>query len=125
MDCYCDYDPPEFASRAVRAARKPHRCEECGGPIQPGERYESVAGKWDGIFTEFKTCERCFDIRQWVQNNVPCFCWAYGNMIEDAGTAIVDAVSRAPAETVGLRFGFLRRKIIRDRRNRQARTIAA
>lgn len=122
--CYCDYDQPEFWSRTTPKARKRYTCEECGGPILPGERYEYIAGKWDGSFGEFKTCERCADIRQWVTNNVPCFCWSYGNVMEDAYYAIKDAVERAPTETGGLWFGFLRRKLIRDKHN-QARVAAS
>lgn len=118
LDCVCDYDPPEFYSCHVRRSRKQHRCEECLGTILPGEEYEVVAAKWDGYISQFKTCERCFDIRQWVQNNVPCLCWAHGNMIEDCKEAVEEAVFRAPAETTGLRFGFLRRLHARDKFNR-------
>jgi len=124
IDCSCDYDPPEFWSKTVPTARKQHRCEECAGPIFPGEKYEYIAGKWGGYFDSFKTCERCVDIRQWVQNNLPCFCWAHGNMIEDAAEAVNEASFRTPTETVGLRFGFLRRKVLRDKRNQAVRAAA-
>lgn len=117
LDCWCDYDPAEFYSAEIRKARKAHRCEECCGEIRPGEPYEYVAGKWDGWVTTFKTCERCLDIRQWVKNNVPCFCWAHGNMLDDAREAVYAAADRAPAETIGLRFGFLRRKALAERRH--------
>lgn len=109
IDCWCDYDPPEFWSSAIRTARKPHRCDECPRTIAPGEQYEAVAGKWEGYFDTFKTCARCLDIRQWVKNNVPCFCWAHGSMLDDAKETIEEACFRAPAETSGLRFGLLRR----------------
>lgn len=67
--CFCDYDPPSFCNVTIRAARKLHACYECGGKILPGERYEYIAGKWDGLFDTMNVCERCHDIRQWVQNN--------------------------------------------------------
>lgn len=108
-DCYCDYDPPEFYRMSVRTARKEHRCDECGKRIVAGEKYEVVVGKWDGNLGTFETCEQCRDLRQWTQNNVPCFCWAHGNILEDAKEAVVEAQYRAPTETVGLYFGFLRR----------------
>lgn len=108
-DCYCDYDEPDFYARSVRKARKHHKCEECSGTVAPGEKYEHVAGCWDGYVSTMKTCERCYDIRTWVKNNVPCFCWAHGSMIDDAREAVEEAASRAPEETVGLRFGFRRR----------------
>ncbi len=108
-DCWCDYDPPEFSSRSYPKARKQHRCEECGKPINPGEQYECVAGKWDGYFSTFNTCPRCVDLRRWVTNSIPCFCWAHGNMLDDAREAVDQARIRARDETAGLWFGFLRR----------------
>lgn len=115
-DCSCDYDVPSFYSRSVhRATRKSHKCYECAHVIVPGEKYEYVSGLWDGNFSYFKTCQGCIDLRTWVKNNVPCLCWAHGNMIEDCREAIEEAAYRAPEETVGLRFGFLRRKVMMDR----------
>lgn len=110
-DCSCDYDPANIYRASTPKARKEHRCEECGGPIKPGEKYEYVFGVWDGSWVSiFKTCERCFDLRQWVKNNVPCFCWAHGSMLDDAREAVNEAAWRAKEETAGLRFGFLRRR---------------
>lgn len=116
-ECACDYDAPAFYSKQQRKARKSHRCEECAGHIHPGERYEYVSGKWDVHIGSFITCQHCHDIRQWVKNNVPCFCWAHGNLREDAENAVEEARSRAPQETIGLRFGLLRRFVMRDRLN--------
>ena len=107
-DCYCDYDPATIYSKRIVKARKVYRCEECPNRIQIGERYEYVFGVWEGYASQFKTCSDCTDLRQWVTNNVPCFCWAHGNMREDAREAIEEAAFRAPEETKGLRFGFLR-----------------
>lgn len=122
IHCYCDYDPPEwFNERVVSRARKPYRCSECSGPISPGEPYKYTIGKWDGYVEQFRTCERCHDCRQWLLNNLPCYCWAYGDNFEDALGYVEDAQYRAPDETKGLRFGFLRRLAIRDRFNRAAR----
>ena len=116
-DCSCDYDPPEFYSVSIRLARRPHKrgCEECGQPIKVGQRYEEVAGKWDGYFDTFKTCQGCLDLRTWVKNNVPCFCWAHGNIHDDMRQAIAEAYENAREEVVGLNFGFLRRDIMRRR----------
>ncbi len=104
--CYCDYDMPAFSCREIRTARKPHQCEECGIRIMPGQRYEYISGKWADYISSVKVCEACHDLRMWVSNNVPCFCWAFGHMHEDAQEAIAEAQYRAPAETVGLWFGF-------------------
>jgi hypothetical protein len=121
LDCYCDYDPPEFVSRSMPRARKEHRCEECRGCIVPGEQYEYVFGKWDGYLSTFKTCERCVELRQWVENNLPCLCWAHGNLNTDLEEAIVQAYDVARDEVTGLWFGYLRRRVLRDRHNAASR----
>jgi ADP-ribose pyrophosphatase YjhB (NUDIX family) len=46
-------------------------------------------------------------------------------MIDDAKEAIEEAKYRAPDETAGLKFGFLRRLVIRDNLNRSRRLPAA
>jgi hypothetical protein len=114
-DCYCDYDPADFYVKCIRTARKQHRCEECSGLILPGDKYEYVSGKWEGCLSTFKTCEQCVDLRTWTKNNVPCLCWAHGNMVNDCEEAVQSAWERAPTETVGLRFGFIRRRTERDK----------
>lgn len=108
-DCYCDYDIPEFYRSEIRRARKPHQCCECGAQIEPRDEYEYASGKYEGTMFSHKTCRRCYNLRMWVQNNVPCFCWAHCNMIDDAKGAISDAYLRAGNEVAGLRFGFARR----------------
>jgi hypothetical protein len=58
-----DYDAPEFVHSETRKARKPHQCYECGVAIQPGQRYEHTAGKWDGDVMVNSTCLRCVALR--------------------------------------------------------------
>ena len=62
-ECACisieDYDPPGFWCETTRTARKPHKCCVCWRKIQPGEKYEHVAGKWEGKISTFKTCADC------------------------------------------------------------------
>lgn len=118
MDCYCDYEPADFYTSKVRTARKRHKCSECAGHILPGERYEIVHAKWEGEIDTFKTCGQCVDIRTWTQNNIPCLCWAHSNLIADCIEAVEAARDRAPKETIGLRFGLLRRIAKRDKFNR-------
>lgn len=125
IDCYCDYEPAEVWSSRNPVARKEHCCDECSVTIKPGEQYEYVFGVWDGWAYTYKTCERCFNIRQWVRNNVPCLCWAHTNMIEDCKEAVEEAHFRAPEETQGLRFGLLRRIVERNKYNAAQRKDAA
>jgi len=105
--CFCDYDPPEFYSQRMQTAKKEHRCEECGKPICTGETYENVSGKWDGRFDTFKTCTRCLALKDWVKAHVPCFCWAHGNIREDALETAREYGRQAP----GLLFGAYRREV--------------
>lgn len=121
MSCWCDYDPPEFWTRKTRRAAKSHKCEECFGVIAVGEKYEHVSGKWEGWLSTHKTCLRCVGLRQWVTNNLPCFCWAHGNLFEDAREAASEAAYRAGDEAKGIRFGVARRIVQIRRHNSLAR----
>lgn len=110
-DCWCDYEPAEWVSKKMHVARKEHRCEECGRPIHPGERYEYTCGKWEGDVSVFKVCPRCLAIRAYVTDHVPCFCWAYGNMRDDAKNTIEEYAPELP----GLWFGWARREVAATR----------
>ena len=72
----------------------------------PGESYEKAFGVWGGISDTFKTCPHCLDIRRFVENSVPCFCWMHRSVLYDAGDAIADAYIRAKDEVKGLAFGY-------------------
>lgn len=117
-DCYCEYEQPELHTTLIRKARKQYKCDECRGLICPGDKYETARALWEGEFSSYRTCQHCVDLRTWVSNNIPCFCWAYTNLQEDCHEAISDARDRAPEETRGLHFGFLRRIVIRDKFNK-------
>lgn len=59
-----DYGRAEdFYRVANPAARKPHKCLECGRQIGKGEVYQRVTGKWDGEISTFITCRQCAEIR--------------------------------------------------------------
>ena len=104
--CSCDYEMPEMYNAFIHTARKEHVCEECGRRILAGERYETVAGKWDGEFFTFKTCSHCLDLKNFVNENTACFCWAHGNIREDA------METARCVRTLGLLFGVWRREIV-------------
>jgi hypothetical protein len=64
--CSCDSDNGEHCevgSSEVRTARKSHECCECHGPINRGEKYEYFKGLFDGMWTNFKTCIPCTNVR--------------------------------------------------------------
>ncbi len=120
-DCSCDSDEPLFYVVTKPRARKRHVCKECRGPILPGERYERISAMWESFPQTICTCERCYDLRVWVKNNVPCLCIMHGNMDDEMRNAVQDAYDRARKEVIGLWTGFQRRMIARDRYNKQAR----
>jgi hypothetical protein len=105
--CFCDYEAPEFYHKETRKARNAHRCSECCRVIEPGESYEHVHGKWDGEVGTFKTCPRCLALKEWVKAHVPCFCWAHGNIVDDAIETARHYAHHAP----GLMFGAYRRQV--------------
>ncbi len=53
----------EFSTTETRTARKPHKCYECEREIRPGEKYEHVAGRYEGEFSVYDTCALCVEIR--------------------------------------------------------------
>lgn len=117
IDCYCDYDPPEVYSSRIVRARKEYRCYECHKPIRVGERHEYAFGVTDGYTYQPRTCMSCVGIRQFVSINIPCFCWAHGNLLDDARDIVRAAYDEAPDEVRGLAFG-LGRLMVAARRER-------
>lgn len=119
-DCVCDYEQPSIYNRTeVKAARKEHKCEECRRTIRPGESYELVFGMWEGEARMYKTCGHCLALREWVKAHVPCFCWAHGNIRDDALQTAQSYAHEAP----GLLFGAYRREVaIRRARTRGVAT---
>lgn len=75
MSCYCDYDAPTMFSEVWHKAAKEHKCCECGGVIGNGQQYQHVAAVYDGTFRTYKTCEKCADLRDALQEvSCPTFC---------------------------------------------------
>ena len=54
-----------------RTARKQHKCCECRGFIQIGERYHYHSGVWDGKPASFKVCPECDELRDYMDEGVP------------------------------------------------------
>lgn len=102
--CYCDGDPPSVISIVSRKARKPHSCCECGRTIHAGENYEHVWGIWESKPDTFNTCHLCTDLRELVVAHVPCFCWDYGDMRQEA----LDMLREYGPELPGLFFSGAR-----------------
>ena len=54
-------------------ARKPHRCCECCGIIQPGEHYWNHHGVWDGQGSTFKVCADCETLKEELDKKITDF----------------------------------------------------
>lgn len=116
--CSCDADDgPTVYRTSTPTARRAHRCDECKGVIQPGERYTTAFGIWEDGGATFKTCGDCTGLMQWAKAHVPCICWAHGLIHQ----SVIDAAAEWDSECPGL-LAEARAKIraIREKR-RQAR----
>lgn len=75
MCMYDDSDGFEFSHEKLVRARKQHACSECSRKIEPGEIYETFAGRYEGWFTTTKTCAHCCAARRWLI--VVCSGWVF------------------------------------------------
>ena len=112
--CYCDYEMPEFLREKMVTARVAHRCCECTSTILPSEQYELVTGKWAGEMGVHKTCAECVKLRDYVTAHVPCFCWAYENLYEDATEILREYCHHVPgmAMEAGRMLVNMRRRLM-------------
>lgn len=60
----CEY--PTFYSESHPIAARAHRCCECRGAIEPGEKYLVATGSWGGDFGTYKVCSDCEELRAQV-----------------------------------------------------------
>ncbi len=68
---------PTCCKFSTPVARTRHRCCECYGVIEPGERYHLDSGVWDGAWQSFKTCDDCDTIRADEQAGNDCIAFGY------------------------------------------------
>jgi hypothetical protein len=107
IECYCGY---EMYSRykAIRPiSRKKYECQECGGPINPGDRYEWARGHMDGYWSLHRTCPCCLAQRDMIEARVPCFCSAHGDFIDRMNDLLFEYGHELP----GLQFALGRLRV--------------
>lgn len=108
MSYSCEIDdPPSVLSEWARTARTSHRCTECRGRIEPGERYVRTFGVWGGEADTFRTCQDCTALLEWTRAHIPCFCWSYSEMRSDAHEAVVAVLEDEPVPGMFMEFGRL------------------
>lgn len=107
--CYCDYDDiqPAFFRRSTPVAKQQHKCISCGRAVMPGEKYERCAGKWEDRVSSHATCCRCLAVRDYVEAHIPCFCWYYETLLEDAIEHIREALWQEEVPGMWMEFGRL------------------
>lgn len=75
-------EPPTCWKAFTPTARLRHRCCECKGVIEPGERYHGFSGVWDGEGQSYGTCVDCEKIRAEEQSGMDGDCIAFGYLLE-------------------------------------------
>ena len=108
MDCYCDGERASVYVAKKKKARKQHKCNECNRVISVGEIYERVFGVWDGSVDNYKTCQRCLNLRDYAYDNFPCICWSHGNMIDDC----IEIIKEYQSELPGMLFRAYRLHVL-------------
>ncbi len=99
-DDYCD-EQADVSDRLVRRARKEHRCYACRETIRRGDKYRETSQLWDGSWSRFRHCLRCWAICEalWAKTD--------GGFIEyglDCGEKWVDNFGEQPPEVAALAF---------------------
>jgi hypothetical protein len=67
----------KMLSASDPVATKPHKCQECGRDIEPGERYHVDRFVWEGEIESHKTCAHCMVVRKWLQDECGAFAYDY------------------------------------------------
>lgn len=102
---YCeDFSRPEIFFETTHVARKEHKCSECKNIIKSGENYTRTFGKWDNEISVYKTCSICQSFRDYILDNIPCFCYTYSDLIWQG----VDTLQEYKDELPGILFTGLR-----------------
>lgn len=85
-------EPPKCWSHLRPTARKNHRCIECRGVIERGEKYSLFKGVWDSPST-YKTCLDCEKLRQDICAKIDCSeeYPAFGHLYEHVFAERVDS----------------------------------
>jgi hypothetical protein len=120
MECVCDYEPAIFYVESEPVARKPHRCAECFGWIEIGEKHWTVRAQWfrGEPPQTLRRCPECAAIAAYVKAHVPCFCDLIGGLEEEVrGT--LDAYWKELHET-GVRF-YVGRLVVQSKKRRRGK----
>ena len=62
--CCIDGESADVFREEWLTARKQHKCCECRIAINPGEHYQRVVMLAECLWSTYKTCEKCADLRE-------------------------------------------------------------
>ena len=77
--CDCECIRLDFFRESCVRARKQYHCHECNQPIEIGDRYLYIVGKWDGEFSTIKQCLPCRNLMDWLTSKLR-MCICYGDL---------------------------------------------
>lgn len=103
--CACNYDDGDYPAvantRVVGRARKARTCDECGGPIDLGDRYQRTDQLYPeyGGWMVYAVCAPCLDgpVEFCMRN---CGCAPWGNI----GEHLLEVFRDYPFEHPGVKF---------------------
>ena len=113
----CDYDEPSFYNSKDVRAQKEHKCVECGGTINIGEKYEYVVGAWVGELRVYKTCSDCLGLRD-ILSNSPYYCLSHGDLVGVFMGNIEDNLDIIDIDDFTHRVGWIAEEV-RERMNNE------
>lgn len=90
------YEHPSFIGERVVVAKKAHKCVECRREIFFGEKYEYIAGVWDGEFATFQTCIDCLSVKK----SFFCGGYEFGGIWPDLREHIRDFEGNIPSDCI-------------------------
>lgn len=73
--------PDVYSGTYIKAARKSHKCSECGRTIEAGEPYQRAFMVYKDHPDTFQTCQHCMIGQGWLGDN--CGGWMHGRLIEE------------------------------------------
>jgi hypothetical protein len=84
----CDSYPDVYEEKLV-TAKKAHKCYECLREIKPTDQYTIIKGLWEGKWHNFKICQKCIEIRDFLLDVQSIDCLNIGELYENVRESFV------------------------------------
>lgn len=113
----------DFQTESTPTARKVHKCGECHGHIEPGQKYQLISGSWEGEMGSFKTCMPCLAARHWPPPNLNGVVMANISITSDSWKKTCRTWPRKSRSQDGRRFHTYRLQALMSRRWLSAKAL--